>query len=63
MSRVGGVLDKEKYDDPKYVSKKVYKAIHTKNPKHRYRVKNNRQRRLLEFLPNSWADFIIRKFI
>ena len=63
MSRVWGVLDKEKYEDPKYVAKKVFKAVHKKYPKRKYRVKNNKQRRLLEFLPASWADYIIKKFI
>ncbi len=63
MSRVWGVLDKEKYADPKFVAKKVYKAVHKKNPRKRYRVKNNKQRKFLEFLPESWADYAIRKFI
>jgi NADP-dependent 3-hydroxy acid dehydrogenase YdfG len=63
MSRVWGVLDKENYADPKDVARKVYKAIHKRYPRRRYRVKNNKQRRLLEFLPSSWTDFFIKKFI
>lgn len=63
MSRVWGVLEKEKYADPQYVANKVFRAIHKRKPRKRYRVKNNKQRRLLEFLPNSWADFIIQNFL
>ncbi|MCE7742829.1 MAG: SDR family NAD(P)-dependent oxidoreductase [Candidatus Heimdallarchaeota archaeon] len=63
MSRVWKVLGKERYADPKYVAKKVFKAIHKRNPRRRYRVKNNKQRKLLEFFPESWADYFIKKFI
>jgi len=63
MSRVWKVLGKEKYADPKFVAKKAFKAIHKRKPRRRYRVKNNKQRRLLEFIPESWADYFIKKFI
>ena len=63
MSRVWEVLEKEKYADPKYVAQVVYKALHKKKPKLRYRVKNNKQRKLLELFPSKWADFLIRNFI
>ena len=56
-------LEKEKYADPKYVAQVVYKALHKKKPKLRYRVKNNKQRKLLELFPSKWADFLIRNFI
>jgi NAD(P)-dependent dehydrogenase (short-subunit alcohol dehydrogenase family) len=63
MSRVWTVLEKEKYADPKHVGQTVYKATHRRKPKLRYRVKNNKQRRLIEFFPSKLADFLIRNFI
>ena len=63
MSRVWDVLGNEKYADPKFVAKAVYKAIHKRYPRRRYRVKNNKLRRLIEFFPSSWADFLIKHFI
>lgn len=63
MSRIWGILGKEKYAEPKYVAIKVYKAVHRRKPRSRYRVKNNKQRRLIEFLPSSWADFFIKNFL
>lgn len=63
FSRLIPVLEKEKYADPLILAKKIYKIIHTKNPKIRYRIKNNQQRRILEFLPASWADFLINNLM
>lgn len=60
INRVWKVLKKEGYADPIAVAKKTYNALHCKNPKNRYRVKNNRARRVLEFLPARWVDFIIK---
>ncbi len=63
MSRVWTVLEKEKYANPIYVARAVYKALHKKKPKLRYKVKNNKQRRLLEFFPSKWTDYLIKNFI
>lgn len=46
--------------DPLFVAKKIYKIAHKANPKIRYRIKNNKLRRMLEFLPDSVLDFFIR---
>ncbi|MHA1954157.1 MAG: SDR family oxidoreductase [Candidatus Heimdallarchaeaceae archaeon] len=63
FTRLIPVLEKEKYADPKFLAKKIYKIIHENKPKIRYRVKNNKQRRMLEFLPASWADFLIKNLM
>lgn len=63
ISRVCKVLETERYADPIFVAKKVYKAVHKKKPKLRYKVKNNKQRGFLEYLPVSWTDFLIKNFI
>ena len=63
FSRLIPVLEKEKYADPLYLAKKIYRIIHSKHPRIRYRIKNNKQRRMLEFLPASWTDFLIRNFM
>ncbi|TET77733.1 MAG: SDR family oxidoreductase [Candidatus Heimdallarchaeota archaeon] len=63
ISRVWKVLETERYADPIFVAKKVYEAVHKNKPKLRYKVKNNRQRGFLEYLPASWADFLIKNFI
>jgi len=63
LSRVWSILGKEKYGEPVSVAKVVYKALKRKNPKNRYRVNNNKQRRILEYLPTSLADFMIKYFI
>ncbi|MFW9923469.1 MAG: SDR family NAD(P)-dependent oxidoreductase [Candidatus Thorarchaeota archaeon] len=47
--------------DPKVVAKKVYHVLTKRHPKPRYRIKNNKLRRLLEFLPTSFADFLLKK--
>ena len=63
INRLWPILEKETYSDPSNVAKCVYKILCKRSPKNRYRVKNNRQRRLLEFFPSSWADFLIRYLI
>ncbi|MCG3259178.1 MAG: SDR family NAD(P)-dependent oxidoreductase [Candidatus Heimdallarchaeota archaeon] len=63
ISRVLKVLETEKYADPIFVAKKVYKAIHKKKPKRRYKVKNNKLRGFLVYLPVSWTDFLVKNFI
>jgi short-subunit dehydrogenase len=63
FNRLIPVLEKEKYGDPILLAKKIYKIIYCKKPKIRYRINNNQQRRILEFLPASWADFLIRNFM
>ena len=63
INRLWPILEKETYSDPINVAKVVYKIIRSKRPKNRYRVKNNKQRRMLEFFPSSWADFLIKYLI
>ncbi len=63
FTRLIPVLEKEKYSNPKFIAQKIYRIIHKKKPKIRYRVKNNQQRRILEFLPASWADFLINNLM
>ena len=63
LSRVWSILEKEKYGDPLEVGKIVHKALKRKNPRIRYRVSNNNQRRILEYLPTSLADFMIKYFV
>ncbi|NHJ32399.1 MAG: SDR family NAD(P)-dependent oxidoreductase, partial [Asgard group archaeon] len=47
--------------EPVEIAKVVYRVLHKKRPKSRYRIKNNRGRRLLEFLPSSLLDFAMLK--
>lgn len=53
----------EKGADPKYIAKFVHKIIHKKRTKARYRLKNNRLRRFLEFLPTSLVDFAMKRVL
>ena len=63
MSRVFAVLEREGYADPLFMAKTVYKAIHNKNTKLVYRVKNHPGRRVSEFIPARWLDFILKKWV
>jgi len=63
MNRVWGVLEKEGYANPIYMAKTVYKAIHNKYTRFTYRVKNHRGRRLSEFIPARWLDFVLEKWV
>jgi len=47
--------------EPEDIAKAVYRVLHKKRPKARYKIKNNKGRRLLEFLPSSLIDFAILK--
>jgi NAD(P)-dependent dehydrogenase (short-subunit alcohol dehydrogenase family) len=51
----------ERSADPQDIAKVVYKVLHKRRPKARYKVKNNRGRRLLEFLPSALLDFAMLK--
>jgi NAD(P)-dependent dehydrogenase (short-subunit alcohol dehydrogenase family) len=51
----------ERSADPIDIAKVVYKVLHKRRPKARYKVKNNRGRRLLEFLPSALLDFAMLK--
>ncbi|UJG42693.1 MAG: SDR family NAD(P)-dependent oxidoreductase [Candidatus Heimdallarchaeum endolithica] len=46
--------------EPNTIAKLVYKVIHTKNPKPRYKIKNNLGRRVLEYLPDRLVDKMIK---
>lgn len=63
ISNVVPICEKEitKGGNPLFVGKKVHKVIHKKRPKARYRIKNNKLRRMIEFLPASLIDFAIKK--
>ncbi|MHA1407613.1 MAG: SDR family oxidoreductase [Candidatus Heimdallarchaeaceae archaeon] len=63
MQRLWKVLEEEKYGKPIDIAKLIYKILYKKSPKIRYRIHNNRQRRILEFLPAKYVDFLIEKFI
>ncbi len=47
--------------DPENIAKAVYRVLHKKRPKARYKIKNHKGRRLLEFLPTSLIDFAMLK--
>ena len=51
----------EKSSDPVHVAKTVYNVLHKKHVKTRYKVKNHKGRRLLEFLPTALLDFAMLK--
>ena len=52
--------EQKKSGDPSLVGKKVYKVIHKRRPKARYKIKNNKLRRIVEFLPDSLIDFAMK---
>ncbi|MCG3215690.1 MAG: SDR family oxidoreductase [Candidatus Heimdallarchaeota archaeon] len=60
INRLWPILEKQKFADPIHVAKKVFKILKKNNPRRRYRIKNNQLRRILEFLPTSWVDFLIK---
>jgi VCBS repeat-containing protein len=53
----------KKASDPIAVAKTVYKALHKKWTKPRYRVKNNFSRELIELLPTRWVDKGMNKIL
>lgn len=50
-----------KSSNPIEVAKVVYKVLNKKHLKPRYRIKNDKARRILEFLPTRIADLAIQK--
>ncbi len=46
--------------EPEYVAKLVYKILHKKHPRARYKVKINKLRRFLEFLPTPLVDYAMK---
>ncbi|MBN2156769.1 MAG: SDR family NAD(P)-dependent oxidoreductase [Candidatus Lokiarchaeota archaeon] len=63
INRVWRVLASEGNAEPIFMAKAIYKAIHKKHPKYRYRIKNNRTRRVLEFLPARFVDYLLKNVI
>ncbi len=49
--------------NPKVVAKRIYRLIHKKRTRARYRIKNNKTRRILEFLPTGLVDFAMKKIL
>ena len=49
--------------DPDDIAKAIYRVLHKKRPKARYKIKNKKGRRLLEFLPSSLIDFALLKML
>ena len=47
--------------EPEDIAKVVYRILHRKRPKARYKIRNNKGRRLMEFLPSSLIDFALLK--
>lgn len=48
---------------PQAVARVVYRALHARRPRPRYRVRNNLGRALLEMLPATWVDALLRRAI
>ncbi len=65
LSRIWPVLAKEKKksSDPMVIAKLVHKILKKKKPRSCYKVKNNRSRVILEYLPTPLADFLIKHLI
>lgn len=65
ISRIWPVLAKEKMksSDPIVIAKLVHKILMKKYPRNCYKVKINRSRMILEYLPTPLADFLIKHFI
>ncbi len=63
LEQVIKVCEKEidKGAEPETIAKVVYKALHKRKPKSRYKVKNDKLRRFLEFLPTSVVDTAMKK--
>lgn len=51
--------EKGRCASPVDVARAVYKLMHKKRPRARYRIKNNRGRRMLEFFPENLLDSIM----
>ncbi len=51
----------ERSSEPEDIAKIVYRIFHKKRPKARYKIRNNKGRRLMEFLPSSLIDFAMLK--
>jgi len=64
-NKVIKTVEKEKVSSAKpiYVAKVVYKALSARNPKARVKIKNNKMRRFLEFLPYQLVDFGVKRFV
>ncbi len=62
IKKIYSMSEKEihKGADPLTVAKIIYKSLFNKNPKIRYKVKNNRERMILEFLPPRVVDWLIK---
>jgi short-subunit dehydrogenase len=63
---IGSVIDacedtKAKSAKPITIAKRIYKIAHKRNPRSRYKIKNDKLRRMAEFLPNSLLDWGIKK--
>ncbi|MHA1243262.1 MAG: SDR family NAD(P)-dependent oxidoreductase [Candidatus Heimdallarchaeota archaeon] len=50
----------QKGTEPEYVAKLVYRILHKKHPRARYKVKINKLRRFLEFLPTPLVDYAMK---
>lgn len=48
---------------PEAVAKVVYKTLHKRFPRIRYRVRNNKLRRMLEFFPTFVVDFAMKRVL
>ena len=65
ISRIWPVLakEKEKSSDPIIIAKLVHKIMKKKYPRRCYKIKINRSRQILEYLPTPLADFLIKHLI
>ena len=55
--------ERKKAAAPAAVARAVEEALYSRRPKHRYRVNNDRGRALLEWLPTSWLDALLRRYL
>jgi len=53
----------KKAGEPEVLADVIYTALTVKKPKHRYSVKADFGRSLLEYLPMSWGDTLFRKIL
>lgn len=49
--------------EPDQLADVIYKALTAKRPRHRYSVKADLGRSIMEYLPMSWADMIFRRLL
>jgi len=49
--------------DPTHIAKIIHRVLHKRYPRARYKIKNNKLRRFLEFLPTLIVDSAMKRFL